>query len=563
MELTGYLRAAASIAVLGAALAASPVAGEDASSVAPAAEQTAAAIASAAAPLSAEAEAFRRSLDAETASLAAPTQRAIEGFYATRGYTSFWTEEGSGRAAALVAAIADSPAQGLPARGYDLPGIEAALVSGRSSDRAGAEIAASLAYLAFAGDLAGGVVRPRDIDPDIDIRPRRPSPAALLALLETAPVPQVLQGLEPAGPEYRALIAEKSRLEALIGSDAWGAVVPEGPTLHAGESGPRVADLRARLGRMGYAAPAGPGGDAAFDGNLEAALEAFQRDNGLIADGAAGARTLAAINAGPEKRLSQVVVNLERLRWQDGDPGERYFRVNIPDFTVVLRDQGATVWQSRVVVGEDKTRTAEFTDEMTYMVVNPTWHIPDSIAVRSFLPKLKRDPTVLQRQNIRLLTRGGTEINPALVDFTQYTPENFPFRIKQRPDTDNALGKVKFIFPNEHSIYMHDTPHRELFARDGRAFSNGCIRLEKPVELAEVLLSGQVSDPAATFEGWLAAKTERQVNLDRPIPVHIEYRTVFVDDAGVVRYRGDIYGRDAAVFRALQAAGVVLPAAQG
>lgn len=563
MELTGSFRAAASILVLGATVAASPVAGEDALSRLPDAGLAAGAISADATPLSSSAEAFRRDLDAETASLAAPTKRAIDGFYAARGYDPFWTEAGTDRAAALVAAIADSPAQGLPALGYDLPGIEAALASDQPSDRAGAEIAVTLAYLAYAGDLAGGVVRPRDIDPDIDLLPKRPAPAALLALLETASVPQVLQGLEPKGPEYRALIAEKSRLEGLIASDAWGEVVPEGPTLHAGESGPRVADLRARLGRMGYAAPAGPGGDATFDGNLEAALQAFQRDNGLNADGAAGARTLAAINAGPEKRLSQVVVNLERLRWQDGDPGERYFRVNIPDFTVILRDQGATIWQSRVVVGEDKTRTAEFTDVMTYMVVNPTWHIPDSIAVRSYLPKLKRDPTVLQRQNIRLLTRGGTEINPALVDFTQYTPENFPFHIKQRPDTDNALGKVKFIFPNSHSIYMHDTPHRELFARDGRAFSNGCIRLEKPVELAEVLLADQVSDPVATFDGWLAAKTERQVNLDRPIPVHIEYRTVFVDDAGVVRYRGDIYGRDAAVFRALQAAGVALPAAEG
>lgn len=560
MDLSGHLRAASSILVLGAALAAAPVSAEQGSVPAP----TTAAPLPAAAALAPGAETFRRDLAAETAALAAPTRDAIDGFFAARGYAPFWTEPGSGRAEALVAAIADSPAQGLPARGYDLPGVEAALASGQPEDRAGAEVAATLAYLAFAGDLSGGVVRPRDIDPEIDLRPKRPSPAALLALLETEPVPQVLQGLEPSGSEYRTLIAEKARLEGLIASDAWGAGVPEGPTLHAGENGLRIADLRARLGRMGYAAPAGAGGDAAFDSGLQAAVEAFQRDNGLVDDGAAGARTISAINAGPEKRLSQVLVNLERLRWQDGDPGPRYFRVNIPDFSVTLRDQGTVLWQSRVVVGELKTRTAEFSDVMTYMVVNPTWHIPDSIAVRSFLPKLQRDPSVLQRQNIRLLTRGGTEINPALVDFTQYTPENFPFRIKQRPDTDNALGKVKFIFPNNHSIYMHDTPHRELFARDARAFSNGCIRLEKPVELAQVLLGAQgTADPAATFDGLLAGGKERRVDLDRPIPVHIEYRTVFVDDAGTVRYRSDIYGRDAEVFRALQAAGVALPAAQG
>jgi murein L,D-transpeptidase YcbB/YkuD len=197
------------------------------------------------------------------------------------------------------------------------------------------------------------------------------------------------------------------------------------------------------------------------------------------------------------------------------------------------------------------------------MVVNPTWHIPDSIAIRDYLPKLQRDPMVLKRQNIRLLTRGGTEINPKLVDFTQYTPENFPFRIKQRPNDDNALGQVKFMFPNEHSVYMHDTPHKELFPRDVRAFSNGCIRLEKPVELAEILLTGQVSDPSASYQGIVATKKERRVNLDRSIPVHIVYRSVWFDEGGEVRYRADVYGRDAQVLEALEAAGVTLPAVQG
>jgi murein L,D-transpeptidase YcbB/YkuD len=200
---------------------------------------------------------------------------------------------------------------------------------------------------------------------------------------------------------------------------------------------------------------------------------------------------------------------------------------------------------------------------MTYFVVNPTWHIPDSIAQRVYLPKLKRDPNVLANSNMRLFTRAGTEINPRLVDFTQYTSANFPFRVKQNPNSANALGRVKFMFPNQFSIYLHDTPSRDLFNRDARAFSNGCIRLEEPLELAYVLLQGQVSDPVAAFAGWQAGGAERHVNLDRPIPVHIGYRTVFVDEEGEVRYRDDIYGRDARVFRALEAAGVTIPAAQG
>jgi murein L,D-transpeptidase YcbB/YkuD len=274
--------------------------------------------------------------------------------------------------------------------------------------------------------------------------------------------------------------------------------------------------------------------------------------------------TLSAINAPTATRLAQVVVNLERMRWMPHDLGERYLYVNIPDFTVRLIDGGETTWQSKVVVGKAHvTETPEFSGVVSYMVVNPTWHSPDSIAIRDYLPKLQRDPMVLKRQNIRLLTRGGTEINPKLVDFTQYTPENFPFRIKQRPNDDNALGQVKFMFPNEHSVYMHDTPHKELFPRDVRAFSNGCIRLEKPVELAEILLSGQVSDPSASYQEIVANKKERRVTLDRSIPVHIVYRSVWIDEGGEVRYRADVYGRDAQVLEALDAVGVTLAAAQG
>ncbi len=300
-----------------------------------------------------------------------------------------------------------------------------------------------------------------------------------------------------------------------------------------------------------------------FDPALEAAVEAFQSEHGLVADGVVGKATLAAVNAPIETRLAQIAVNLERLRWMPRDLGPRYLYVNIPDFTVRLVEDGAPVWESKVVVGKARvTETAEFSDEMTYIVVNPSWHIPNSIAIRDYLPKLQRDPMVLKRQGIDLMTRGGTTINPKLVDFTVYTPENFPFRIKQRPSDDNALGKVKFMFPNEHSIYLHDTPHKEYFARDVRAYSNGCIRVEKPDQLAHILLTGQVPDPAAAFDGWVAARSERDVPLDRPIAIHIVYRTAFFDD-GEIRFRPDVYGRDARAFEALEAAGVTLPAAQG
>jgi murein L,D-transpeptidase YcbB/YkuD len=504
-------------------------------------------------------------LQRETTGLPTEVAAAITAFYADRDFAPYWTEGDGAAAESLLAALDSSADQGLPAAAYDTPALEAALAATGPDAWLRAEVVASTAYLVHARHLTGGLVNPGAVDPEINVRPARPSASSLLDRLDAGSVDETLAALAPASPDYDRLVAEKMRLAELVAADPWGAGVPEGPTLREGESGPRVAALRGRLDRMGYpSTPATPEAAATFDAGLAEALMRFQRDYGLNDDGAAGAKTLSALNASPEARLRQVLVNLERLRWQGNSREERYIEVNIPDYSAVLRDGDATPWRTRTVVGEaGQTRTPEFSDRMTYFVVNPTWHIPDSIAQRVYLPRLKNDPNTLVNSNMRLFTRSGTEINPRLVDFTQYQSGNFPFRIKQNPSSANALGRVKFMFPNQFAIYLHDTPSRDLFARDARAFSNGCIRLQEPLELAYILLEGQVGDPEEAFAGWLAAGTERHVNLDRPIPVHIGYRTVFVDDAGEVRFREDIYGRDAKVFRALEAAGVTIPAAQG
>lgn len=508
------------------------------------------------------AQAIRDGLPAALAALPDGDRAAVAGFYAARGDAPFWTDAASGRIGALLAALDTSGEQALPRSRYDPAALETAFTTG--GDPAALEVAAMRAYLRYAADMTGGVLTPSAVDEEIARKRVVPTPDRLLAGLTAGDVPAALHALEPQTPDYRRLLAEKARLEGLARTEAWGPQVSDGPTLHPGETDPRVAELRGRMARLGYLTPGAETPGDLFDPALAAAVETFQRDNGLTDDGAVGARTLAAMNAPAATRLAQVVVNIERVRWMNHDLGNRYLYVNIPDFTVRLIDNGAETWQSRVVTGlAHKTETPEFSGLVRYMVVNPTWHIPDSIAIRDYLPKLQRDPMVLKRQNIDLMTRGGTVINPKLVDFRQYTPENFPFRIKQRPNDDNALGIVKFMFPNEFSVYMHDTPHRELFARDIRAFSNGCIRLQKPAELAAILLTGQVPDPEAAFDGWVAAKSERTVNLERTIPVHIVYRTVWFEADGTARFRPDVYDRDEKVFHALEAAGVTLPAAQG
>ncbi len=526
-----------------------------------------AAVAVPAAPtLTPEAAAFKAALAAELAALDPDEREAIDGFFAARAYAPFWTEAATPRATDLIAAVSDAAAQALPVERYDPEALATLFAEGTPMASAAArEVAASRSFLAFARDLSGGIVRPAAVAPEyVDRKPQRPAPAVLMARLGAEPVAGLLHALQPQSPDYARLIAEKARLETLAQGASWGPEVSDGPTLHPGEAGPRIAELRGRLARLGYLAPTSEAASTAFDADLVAAIEQFQRDYGLNDDGVVGGLTLEALNAPAETRLAQVAVNLERMRWMPKDLGARYLWVNIPDFTVRLVEDGREVWQSKVVVGKTHvTETPEFDGTVRYMVVNPTWHIPDSIAIRDYLPKLQRNPMVLKNQGIDLMTRGGTVINPKLVDFTQYTPENFPFRIKQRPSDDNALGQVKFLFPNHFSVYMHDTPHRELFARDVRAFSNGCIRLEKPVELAHILLTGQVPDPAASYDAMRAMGKERTVTLERTVPVHIVYRTVFFEPDGTVRFRPDVYGRDATVFKMMQTAGVTLPAAQG
>lgn len=515
--------------------------------------------------LSPEAARFKAALQTELAALDPDDRAAVDGFFAARAYAPFWTGTAAGQERELVAALADAGAQALPVDRYDPDGLAALFDPATAATPEAREVAASRAYLAFARDISGGIVRPAAVAPEyVDRKPVRPAPSVLMARLDKEPVASILRALEPAAPDYARLKAEKLRLEQMTQAASWGPEVPEGETLHPGDTDARVAALRARLARLGYVEPTGDVASPAFDPELVAAVERFQRDFGLNDDGVVGSLTLDAINAPAETRLAQVAVNLERMRWMPKDLGARYLWVNIPDFTVRLIEDGKETWQSRVVVGKTAvTETPEFDGLVRTIVVNPTWHIPDSIAIRDYLPKLQRNPMVLKNAGIDLMTRGGTVINPKLVDFTQYTPENFPFRIKQRPSDDNALGQVKFLFPNHFSVYMHDTPHRDLFARDVRAFSNGCIRLQKPVELAHILLTGQVADPEAAYDAWRDAGKEKAVTLEHPIPVHIVYRTVFFEADGTPRFRPDVYGRDATVFAMMKQAGVTLPAAQG
>lgn len=499
--------------------------------------------------------------------LAAPNAAAdpARAYYESAAYRGVWFgPEGDDRAArALIAALDEAGSHALPSRRYRAQLLRAALVAAGGGDpaaRASAELAFTRVFFTYARDLSSGALEPRSIDRDLHIVPPRPNELFLLARLAASPE-ETIASLAPADPGYGRLKSKLATLRALP-AGAWGPAASDGASIRDGERGPRVAQVRARLVALGYHAETMPAAaPTLYDPMLGVSVREFQRDYGLNDDGVIGKRTIKAMNASVEDRIGQIIVNMERMRWTNRDPGRRHIFVNLVDYTVQLIDDGVVVFDERVVVGSRRHRTPEFSDEMSHMVFNPTWNIPRSIATKEILPLLQQDPEYLSKKNMRLVSSSGEPTpDPTMTDWSLYSASDFPYRVKQNPGGGNSLGRVKFMFPNQHAIYLHDTPSKSLFRKDARAFSHGCIRVQDPMRLAEALLAVQDADPTGLIERRLGSGRETVVQLDEPVPVHLDYRTAWIGDDGHVRYREDVYGRDARVLAALIAAGVGMDA---
>ncbi len=465
------------------------------------------------------------------------------------------------RLSALLLALEGAAAQGLPVWTDVIDELNAAMADGAPDAATKIEILAAEAYVKFATALSSGLLNPDDISSLINFDTVRPEISDLLALAAGSTGSGALyESLEPQDPSYNALQAELEVLLAQLEQSERAAKVPAGRTLRPGANGDRVLAVRQRLIGLGYEGI--DDGSSAYDPALVAAVEAFQADHSLDADGIIGPKTLIALNAGPEVRVQQVIVNLERRRWLNRELGARHIFVNQASYMGYVVDDGAPTLITRVVVGKTnaKFQTPEFIDQMTHMVINPSWNVPQSIASEEYLPQLLRDPSVLARENIVMTARGtGQRVDARLVDLSQYSQSNFPFNLRQVPGRSNALGRVKFMFPNKYNIYLHDTPARSLFNRDTRAYSHGCVRVQRPLELAYTLLAPQSDDPEGTFTRTLNSGRETQINLETPVPIYLTYQTVFLDENGELAYRVDIYGRDSVVFEALTENGVTLP----
>ena len=376
---------------------------------------------------------------------------------------------------------------------------------------------------------------------------------ALQRALESSQVTEVLSSFLPLAPGYVRLKQALRRYRSMAQQGGWPQL-PAGPNMQLGDRDRRVIALRKRLELSEDLGKTTQHDVEVFDEQVERAVRRFQARHGLSVDGVLGPATLAALNVSIQHRLQQIRANLERWRWLPRDLGRRYIVVNTARFTLDVVEDEQNVMTMRIIVGMPYRDTPVFSSHITYLVLNPSWNVPVRIAVEDKLPLIRQDPGYLARNHMKVFQGWGTEareIDPTTINWSKVSAEKFPYRLRQIPGPLNALGQVKFILPNPFDVYLHDTPSRNLFNRTIRTFSSGCIRVEKPIELAQYVLRG---DPRWHHESLLATigrRREQAIRLPVPMPVHILYWTAWVEMDGTVHFRDDIYHRDILVAQAL------------
>jgi L,D-transpeptidase YcbB len=472
-------------------------------------------------------------------------------FYGSRHFEPLWlTENANGkiafseRAAKIIEVFRKAELEGFRPSDYLTPELDVSAAGTDPAKLAALETGFSAAVARYAQDAYGGRVAPSEVSRLWTIEPRRINEAEILMQLAESEAPdQILYDLSPKSREFLALKAALAKFYDGKVIDT-AVTIPDGPLLRPGKKDERVTLLRLRLDVPEPEIPETAGVEAAaditYDEALVAAVIAFQESLGLTADGIVGPATVAALNGGSATTKEDIIANMERWRWEPESFGDFYVHVNIPEFRLAIMDGDRLHYTTRVVVGTPRNQTPVFNDVIEHIVVNPYWNVPASIAVNEIAPRLMNNPGYLAGQNMELLY-GGRLVNAAAVDWSTTSIRNFS--IRQRPGAGNALGQIKFLFPNQHDVYLHDTPSKSLFQRSFRAYSHGCIRVQNPMEFAEALLANEPSLTRASLEKQFGPR-EAWNNLKTHIPVHITYFTLRVDEDGNIRSFGDVYGHN-------------------
>lgn len=476
-----------------------------------------------------------------------PNAAAVSDFYTQRSFAAAWTKDGTltARARDLIDRIGAADSDGLDPSAFDLPRSESGKHA-KLQPRAAAEadVRLSLAVAAYARAAYAGQIDPGSISENIGYERQLPDLTQALTTVSNASNP--VKTLASYNPPHREFAELRKKLAELRSAEKEKPPIriPPGKTLKRGVEDARVGFLRQRLGL-----PTDVRSPALYDDTVVEAVTAFQKSARLKADGIVGRRTIAALNADPIDPIPAILVNMEKWRWMPRDLGQFYVRVNIPDFSLDVIKGEESIHTTRIVVGKPSQQTPVFSDEIEHTVVNPAWYVPASITRKELLPAARRNPGALRGYQVFALRKGRYRpIDPRRA--RRIDPRKI--QIRQPPGPRNALGKVKFMFPNRYSVYLHDTPSKSLFKRDYRAYSHGCMRVMNPMDFADALLAQEPEIDANYLES-LYGKRERRVDLSRKVPVHVTYFTAWVDESGGLQMRDDLYGHDGKIEKRLTA----------
>jgi L,D-transpeptidase YcbB len=489
----------------------------------------------------------------------------VHTFYAARRHQPGWmSAEGRAAAEVILGRMEHAHEDGLSPAEYPVARLATLLATTPETlaDAFTADVEVTAGLLRFARDLAHGIGADDEPVRDLDVA------VALSDVRDAASAERVLRALDPVHAPFHELRRALADYHRLAADGGWPAV-PDGPLLRLDDDEEadeahdpqRVALLEALCARLAVTGDLDRVGDTAcavddrglpqYTPALEQAVRDVQARHGLVVDGIVGPRTIAALNEPVEDRITQIAVNMNRWRRLPDELGARHVHVNIPGFRLEAVEDARVTLDMRVVTGEPDWPTPVMIDEISYLEFRPYWNVPASITQRTLWPQIQRNPAYLRQQGFEVV-RGWSEpaeiVDPASVDWS--SPERFPYRIRQRPGPNNAMGLVKFMFPNEHAVYLHDTPADHRFEERRRAFSHGCVRVEDPVSLAAFLLRDQGWSPVDVRDA-MHGEERQVVHLDEPVPVYLSYFSAWVED-GSVQFRGDLYGLDARDRRAFE-----------
>lgn len=503
-------------------------------------------------------KAVSKSLDRALAIAKSKTDRnriaEISAYYQDREYPLLWVKDGSvtGRAKTIRETIARAHEHALDPLDYDLPEIDNDPDFADANSVAQFDVRLSRSLVAFAQHLNAGRLNPRTVTRENVIYPEAISAQKILQQAgTTTSIVAYLRLLAPRTPRYDRLRNALTQYRSLAKRGGWPEI-PKGEVLKPEMEDERVPLIRKRLAVSGDYVGDTANPSTIYAGDIVDSVMEFQKRHGLEIDGVIGGNTLRQLNVTVEQRIAIMEYNLERRRWMQDDYGRYYIFANLADQVLkVVRDE-KTIHAELIQVGLPYHRTPVFTDEMEYIEMNPYWNVPKSIAVNELLPKLQQNANALGSQNFEVLS-GGNVIPAHSVPWYSYSKGNFPVRLRQKPGTKNALGRIKFMFPNNFNVYIHDTPSKSKFSKASRFFSHGCLRLKDPLKMAEVLLGPQ-GWSRAKIDRTIAAKKRKVVKLDAKIPVHIAYMTAWVNKDGSIHFRRDVYGRDKILAKALKRA---------